>query len=195
MRHLKSGKKLSRTADHRKALLANMAMSVLDKERIITTVAKAKAVRSTVERLITIGKKGGLNAIRQAARTVTDKDILKKLFSDIAPSYKTREGGYTRILRLGERFGDNAQTCILELTGRNSEETARKRKKQRKAAGEAPETAAQDEKPAAAEKPPPKPPIRKRRKRPRPKSPRPLQERRRKQSLRPTTRPRIKSNP
>ncbi len=148
MRHLKRGNKLSRTADHRRAMLANLAMSVFDKERVITTVAKAKAVRGVVERLITFAKKGGLNSIRVAAQTVTDKDILKKLFSDIAASYKTREGGYTRILQLGNRWGDNAQTCILELTGRNSGETARKRKKKRKAAGEAPETA-----PESPEKP------------------------------------------
>jgi large subunit ribosomal protein L17 len=141
MRHLKRGNKLSRTADHRRAMLANLAMSVFDKERVITTVAKAKAVRGVVERLITFAKKGGLNSIRVAAQTVTDKDILKKLFSDIAASYKAREGGYTRILKLGNRWGDNAQTCILELTGRDSGETARKRKKKRKAAGEAPETA------------------------------------------------------
>jgi large subunit ribosomal protein L17 len=141
MRHLNSVNKLNRTASHRKAMLANLAMSVLDKERVITTVAKAKTTRGVVERLITFAKQGGLNSIRVAAKTVTDKDILKKLFSDIGPSYKTREGGYTRILKLGERFGDNAQTCIFELTGRNSEETARNRKKKRKVPGEQPETA------------------------------------------------------
>ncbi|HMD67491.1 MAG TPA: 50S ribosomal protein L17 [Chitinivibrionales bacterium] len=160
MRHLKSGNKLSRTADHRGAMLANLAMAVLDKERVITTVAKAKAVRSVVERLVTFAKKGGLNAIRIAAKTVTDKDILKKLFADIGPSYKTREGGYTRILRLGVRWGDNAETCILELTGRNSGETALKRKKKRKTAQAAPEGAAaepEQEKPAAEEKAAPAP--------------------------------------
>jgi large subunit ribosomal protein L17 len=136
-------------------MLANMAMAVLDKERIITTVAKAKVARSVVERLISFAKRGGLNAIRVAAKTVTDKDILKKLFADIGPSYKTREGGYTRILKLGERWGDNAQTCIFELTGRNSGEIARKRKKQRKTEQAAPEGAAAEpaqEKPAAEEK-------------------------------------------
>jgi len=145
MRHLNSVNKLNRTAEHRGAMLANLAMSVLDKERVITTVAKAKAVRGVVERLITFSKKGGLNSIRVAAKTVTDKAILKKLFSDIGPSYKTREGGYTRILHLGERPGDNAQTCILELTGRNSEETARKRKKKHKAAETTPDVAAKQE--------------------------------------------------
>jgi|WetSurMetagenome_2_1015567.scaffolds.fasta_scaffold00133_47 large subunit ribosomal protein L17 len=142
MRHLKSGNKLSRTADHRGAMLANLAMAILDKERVVTTVAKAKAVRSVVERLVTFAKRGGLNSIRVAAKTVTDKDILKKLFADIGPSYKTREGGYTRILKLGERWGDNAQTCIIELTGRNSAETAMKRKKKRRASQAAPDGSA-----------------------------------------------------
>jgi len=152
MRHLNSVNKLNRTAEHRGAMLANLAMSVLDKERVITTVAKAKAVRGVVERLITFSKRGGLNSIRIAAKTVQDKAILKKLFSDIGPSYKTREGGYTRILHLGERAGDNAQTCILELTGRNSEETARKRKKKHKAAAVTPDVAAKPETAAPAEK-------------------------------------------
>jgi large subunit ribosomal protein L17 len=138
MRHLKSTKKLGMRTSHRNATLANLAMSVLDKERVITTVAKAKVARSVVERLITFAKRGGLHAVRIAAETVTDRDILHKLFSDIAPSYKTREGGYTRILKLGERWGDNAQTCIFELTGRNSEEIARLRKKKRKAQGAEP---------------------------------------------------------
>jgi large subunit ribosomal protein L17 len=154
MRHLNSVNKLNRTAEHRGAMLANLAMSVLDKERVITTLAKAKAARGTIERLITFAKKGGLNSMRVAAKTVQDKDILKKLFSDIGPSYKTREGGYTRILKLGRRAGDDALTCILELTGRNSGETARMRKKRRKAAEKTPEAATPaKEAPALQEKP------------------------------------------
>jgi large subunit ribosomal protein L17 len=158
MRHLKFGKKLGRTADNRNALLSSLAMAILDKERVITTLAKAKAARSVVERLISFAKKGGLNSIRIAAKTVTDKYILNKLFNDIGPSYKDREGGYTRILKLGERYGDNALTCIFELTGRNSEEVARKRKKQRKAAGTPSDAAVQAEgkttgKPAVEKKP------------------------------------------
>jgi large subunit ribosomal protein L17 len=157
MRHLKSTKKLGMRTSHRNATLANLAMSVFDKERVITTVAKAKVARSLVERLITFAKRGGLHAVRIAAETVTDKDILHKLFSDIAPSYKTREGGYTRILKLGERWGDNAQTCIFELTGRNSEEIARLRKKKRKAPGAEPVPAeAGKEKEAPAEPAPEK---------------------------------------
>ena len=132
MRHLKSGRKLGMPKSHRDSMLANLATSILDKERIITTVAKAKEARSVVERLITFGKKGGLNSIRQAAKTITDKTLLHKLFSDIAPSFKEREGGYTRIIKLGERKGDNALMAIIELTGRGGEEIARLRKKRKK---------------------------------------------------------------
>jgi large subunit ribosomal protein L17 len=153
MRHLNSVKKLGMRTSHRNATLANLAMSVLDMERVITTVPKAKVARSLVERLITLGKRGGLHSVRLAAQTVTQEDILHKLFNDIAPSYKTREGGYTRILKLGERWGDNAQTCIFELTGRNSEEIARLRKKKRKASGAEPAVGeAGKEKEAAEEK-------------------------------------------
>jgi large subunit ribosomal protein L17 len=132
MRHLKSGRKLGMPKSHRDSMLANLATSILDKERIITTVAKAKEARSVVERLITFGKKGGLNSIRQAGKTITDKTLLHKLFSDIAPSFKEREGGYTRIIKLGERKGDNALMAIIELTGRGGEEIARLRKKRKK---------------------------------------------------------------
>jgi large subunit ribosomal protein L17 len=157
MRHLNSVKKLGMRTSHRNATLRNLAMSVFDKERVITTVAKAKVARSLVERLITLAKRGGLHSVRLAAQTVTQEDILHKLFTDIAPSYKTREGGYTRILKLGERWGDNAQTCIFELTGRNSEELARLRKKKRKAEGAEPASAeAVKEKEAPAEPAPEK---------------------------------------
>jgi large subunit ribosomal protein L17 len=156
MRHLNSVNKLNKTASHRHAMLANLAMSILDKERVITTLAKAKVVRGVVERLITHAKKGGLHKMRIAAETVRDKAILTKLFTDIAPSYKEREGGYTRILKLGERPGDNALECIIELTGRNSQELAIARKKKKKpvaAAGESPSapSAAKQEPPAAAD--------------------------------------------
>jgi len=135
MRHLNSVNKLNKTASHRHAMLANLSMSILDKERCITTLAKAKVVRSVVERLITQAKKGGLHNMRTAAKIVRDKAILKKLFTDIAPSYKDREGGYTRILKLDERPGDNALLCIIELTGRNSQELALARKKKKRTAG------------------------------------------------------------
>jgi large subunit ribosomal protein L17 len=130
-------------------MLANLAISVLDHERIVTTVAKAKEVRGVVERLITYGKKGDLNSIRIAAKTIKDKTLLKKLFSDIAPTYKDREGGYTRILKLSDRKGDNAPTSIIELTGRSGIAAARAAK-QDKASETAAPTADKD---AAPKKP------------------------------------------
>lgn len=134
MRHLVHGRKLNRTSSHRRAMLTNMAVSLLDKERITTTLPKAKEVRSVVERLITYGKKGGLHAIRTAERRIKDKTILKKLFDDIAPGYKDREGGYTRILKLDERKGDNAPMSIIELTGRGNPDPIRKKSKKQKVA-------------------------------------------------------------
>ena len=133
MRHLVEGRKLNRTASHRRAMLTNMAVSILDKERITTTLPKAKEVRRVVERLITYGKKGDLHAIRLAERRIKDKTILKKLFDDIAPGYKERVGGYTRIIKLGERKGDNAPLSIIELTGRGNPDAVRKGKKKAKA--------------------------------------------------------------
>ncbi len=129
MRHLKSGRSLSRSASHRKAMLGNLAVSILTHERVTTTVPKAKEVRSVVERLITYGKGADLHNIRLAARTIRDKDVLKKLFDDIAPTYKERQGGYTRIIKVGERKGDNAELAIIELVGRNGEEPRKRSSK------------------------------------------------------------------
>ena len=131
MRHLVSGRKLNRTASHRRAMLSNLAMSILDKGRVVTTLPKAKEVRSVVERLITYGKKGGLHATRIAAQRINDKSILKKLFDEIAPGYKEREGGYTRIIKMMERKGDNAPMAIIELVGIGGEAAAKRRKKKR----------------------------------------------------------------
>lgn len=113
-------------------MLTNMAVSILDKERITTTLPKAKEVRRVVERLITYGKMGTLHGIRLAERRIKDKTVLKKLFDDIAPSYKERIGGYTRIIKLGERKGDNADMSIIELTGRGHPDPVRKSKKKNK---------------------------------------------------------------
>jgi large subunit ribosomal protein L17 len=130
MRHLNSGKNLQRTASHRKAMLANMATSIFEKERVKTTIAKAKEVRKVVERLITYAKTGGLHSIRLAARTIKDKTVLKKLFDDIGPSYKERTGGYLRILKMPKnRPGDNAQVVLVELVGRRGEEQRKKPRK------------------------------------------------------------------
>jgi len=127
MRHLKSGRKLNRTASHRKAMFTNMAMSIIEHERIQTTLPKAKEVRSVVERLITHAKKANgaesnLHAVRLIAKTVTDKDLIMKLVNDLAPQYKDRNGGYTRILKLGPRRGDNAEMAIIELVDRAPKE-------------------------------------------------------------------------
>jgi large subunit ribosomal protein L17 len=110
-------------------MFSNLAVSILDKERVMTTLAKAKEVRGVVERLITYGKKGNLHAIRLAARRINNKTVLKKLFDDIAPGYKDRNGGYTRIIKVGERKGDNTLMSIIELVGRNSNVAVRKKKK------------------------------------------------------------------
>ena len=127
MRHLKSGRKLNRTASHRKAMFANMAMSIIEHERIQTTLPKAKEVRAVVERLITHAKKANgvesnLHAVRLIAKSVTDKDLIMKLVNDLAPQYESRNGGYTRILKLGPRRGDNAEMAIIELVDRAPKE-------------------------------------------------------------------------
>jgi len=117
MRHRKSGRKLGRTASHRKATLANLATALFEHTIIKTTTSKAKEARRTVERLITFAKRGDLHSRRHVARTIKDKAIVKKLFDEIAPKYTERNGGYTRIIGLGQRQGDGADLSILELVG------------------------------------------------------------------------------
>jgi large subunit ribosomal protein L17 len=115
MRHNKAGRRLGRTTSHRTAMFRNMVTSFLEHERITTTDAKAKELRPIAEKLITLGKKGDLNAIRQAASFIRDKKVVTKLFSVIAPRYKEREGGYTRIIKIGQRFGDASPQSVIEL--------------------------------------------------------------------------------
>src|SRR3990170_1628573 len=116
MRHQKTRHKLSRDAAHRKALLANLCVEVIDHERIKTTQAKAKAVKPEVEKLITLAKRGDLHARRQALSTLhNDKFIVHKLFDEVAPRYATRPGGYTRIVKLGPRKSDSTEMVYLEL--------------------------------------------------------------------------------
>ena len=117
MRHNKDKRKLSRSASHRKALLANLCVEVIDHERIKTTQAKAKAVKPEVEKLITLAKRGDLHARRQAITTLghPNKGVIYKLFDEIAPRYTTRPGGYTRILKLEARAGDASEMVYLEL--------------------------------------------------------------------------------
>jgi large subunit ribosomal protein L17 len=115
VRHRNKGRKLSRTHTHRKALLRNLATSLFRHERIETTTAKAKELRPVAERLITLARRGDVHARRLAGRKIQDRDVLGKLFDDIAPRYAERPGGYTRILKLGTRQGDGAEMSLIEL--------------------------------------------------------------------------------
>jgi large subunit ribosomal protein L17 len=124
MRHLKKGRKLGRTASHKKALLCNLATSLIFHERIQTTTAKAKELRPFFEPLITLAKRGDLHARRQAAGLIRDKQALAKLFTELAPRFADRPGGYTRILHLGARQGDNAELSLIELVDSNEAEVA-----------------------------------------------------------------------
>ena len=115
MRHAKRGRKLGRDAAHRKSMLATMAGQVIQHGRIKTTGPKAKEIRGLVDRLVTIAKKDDLHARRQAAAVLKDKTIVRKLFEDVAANLDDRNSGYTRILKLGPRLGDGAETVYLEL--------------------------------------------------------------------------------
>ena len=115
MRHNKAGRRLGRTTSHRIAMFRNMVTSLLNHERVVTTDAKAKEIRSVAEKMITLGKRGDLHAMRQAAAYIREKSVVTKLFSTIAPRYKDRQGGYTRIIKLGQRLGDAAPLSLIEL--------------------------------------------------------------------------------
>ena len=115
MRHRNKGRQLSRTSTHRTAVLRNLATSLFRHERIETTTAKAKELRPYAERLITLARKGDVHSRRLAGRKIQDRDVLGKLFDDIAPRYTERPGGYTRILKLGNRKGDAAEMSLIEL--------------------------------------------------------------------------------
>lgn len=119
MRHGYAGRQLSRTKGHRRALFANLANALLKHEQIKTTVPKAKDLRPYVEKLITLGKRGDLHARRQAAAKLRDDAVVAKLFSVIGPRYKSRSGGYTRIIKAGLRYGDAAPMAIIELVDRD----------------------------------------------------------------------------
>jgi large subunit ribosomal protein L17 len=123
MRHLKQGRKLGRTTAHRKALLRNLATALLEHERIITTEPKAKELRRVADKLVTLGKRGNLHARRQALQVVQSNAVVQKLFNEIAPRFAGRQGGYTRILRLGYRPGDAAAMAVIELVDSQIEET------------------------------------------------------------------------
>jgi large subunit ribosomal protein L17 len=133
MRHLNSGSKLGRNPAHRRATLRNLVTNLIEKERIQTTLRRAKAARPIAERMITLGKRDSLHSRRQAAAFLMTVDATKKLFSDLAPRFADRPGGYTRIVRAGWRIGDGAEIAILEFIG---SELKKKEKKPRKAAAE-----------------------------------------------------------
>ena len=116
MRHARSGKKLGRDSAHRKALYSNLAGALITHGRIETTEAKAKAVRPYAEKLVTLGKRGDLHARRQAMAELRSNDVVHKLFADVAPRFSERDGGYTRVVKLGPRQGDAADMVLLELT-------------------------------------------------------------------------------
>ncbi|AQZ53256.1 MAG: 50S ribosomal protein L17 [Martelella sp.] len=119
MRHKSAGRKLNRTASHRKAMFANMAVSLIVHEQIVTTLPKAKEIRPIVEKLITLGKRGDLHARRQAISQIKDVDAVKKLFDVLASRYVDRNGGYTRIMKAGFRHGDNAPIAVIEFVDRD----------------------------------------------------------------------------
>jgi large subunit ribosomal protein L17 len=119
MRHGMSGRKLNRKSQHRRAMLANMACALIKHEQIKTTLPKAKELRRYVDKLVTLGKKGTLADRRRAISILRDNDIVKKLFSEIADRYSKRDGGYTRVLKAGFRYGDAAPMAFIELVDRN----------------------------------------------------------------------------
>jgi large subunit ribosomal protein L17 len=168
MRHQKKTIKLGRTAEHRKALLANQVCSLIEHQRIKTTLAKAKAVRPLAERMVTLGKKGSVHARRTALATLRQKKAVKKLFDDIAPRSAERNGGYTRIVKLGQRKSDSAPMAFIEwvdvaevVEQKSTEEKKAKRKeaepKPKKPEPEA--TAPKEEQPAAIEEKPAETPV------------------------------------
>src|SRR6202007_736733 len=121
MRHGMSGRKLNRTASHRKALFSNMAAALIKHEQIKTTLPKAKDLRPIVERLITMGRRGGLPVRRNAIAALNDEKLADKLVTTLAERYRSRPGGYTRIIKAGFRYGDNAAMAVIEFVDRDPE--------------------------------------------------------------------------
>jgi len=119
MRHGKVHRKLNRTAEHRRAMFANMCAALIKHEQIVTTLPKAKELRPIIERLITLGKKGGLHARRQAISQLRDVAMARKLMDVLGPRYADRNGGYTRIIKAGFRYGDNAAVAVIEFVDRD----------------------------------------------------------------------------
>jgi large subunit ribosomal protein L17 len=119
MRHGFSGRRFNRTTEHRKAMFANMAAALIKHEQIVTTLPKAKDLRPVVEKLITLGKRGDLHARRHAMSKLRDETMVKKLFDVLGKRYQDRQGGYTRVLKAGFRYGDNAPLAVIEFVDRD----------------------------------------------------------------------------
>ena len=119
MRHGKAHRKLNRTAEHRRAMFGNMAAALIKHEQIVTTLPKAKELRPIVEKLVTLGKRGDLHARRRAIAEMRDLPMVKKLFEVLGPRYKDRDGGYTRVLKAGFRYGDSAAAAVIEFVDRD----------------------------------------------------------------------------
>ncbi len=121
MRHGLKGRKLNRTSSHRNAMFANMAAALIKHEQIVTTLPKAKEMKRVMDRLVTLGKRGNLHSRRLAVAKIRDEAMAKKLFDVLAERYKDRSGGYTRVLKAGFRYGDNAPLAVIELVDRDVE--------------------------------------------------------------------------
>jgi large subunit ribosomal protein L17 len=121
MRHARAHRKFNRTAEHRKAMFANMSAALITHEQVVTTLPKAKDLRPVVEKLVTLAKQGDLHARRRAVSQIRDLDAVKKLFEVIGPRYKARSGGYLRIIKAGFRYGDNAPVAVIEFVDRDVE--------------------------------------------------------------------------
>jgi len=157
MRHLKAGRKFGRTSAHRKALFRNLVEALIQRERISTTLAKAKELRGKVEKTITLGKKGTLHARRQAFKLAPQKDTIRKVFGSLAERYANRPGGYTRIIKIGSRRGDNAPMAYIELVDRENDSLDLKKgkdleKKEMLKTATKKETKVKETKPKATEK-------------------------------------------
>jgi large subunit ribosomal protein L17 len=141
MRHGKVHRKLNRKPEHRRAMFANMAAALIKHEQIVTTLPKAKDLRPLVEKLVTLGKRGDLHARRQAVAKIRDIAMVKKLFDVLGPRYKDRQGGYTRVLKAGFRYGDSAPVAVIEFVDRDEDA---------KGLDSGPSEASEQEAPAAA---------------------------------------------
>jgi large subunit ribosomal protein L17 len=132
VRHHRAGRKLGRDASHRKALYSNLAGSLIVHGRIKTTVTKAKAVRPIAEQMITLGRRGDLHARRQAMAYLRSQEVVHQLFAEVGPRFKDRQGGYSRIIRIGPRLGDSAEMAYLELVDFSAEEQAEEKAERRR---------------------------------------------------------------